>query len=356
MALSKLSQDDELHAKDHPFEPFQPNFGEHLGINLFRLVNKVVPWYKLPGFLGAFNLAILRLELRQFNLHDGYASPVAQGNATDTPLPDERYLGARHSDGKFNSLERPLMGCTAMRFGRNFPREFTGKPTEEELMTPNPRMISDRFMARKEGGFIPATTLNLLAAAWIQFQIHDWFNHQQVSPPPLFAPAELTPPKSDAKLEVPIPPEGHPWPHGKMDLHRTKPDDVLDQSDMKCPGYRNENTAWWDGSQIYGSSEAITQSLRSKHPDGKLTLDESGNEAFLPRDAHGNVLTGFNNNWWTGMEMLHTLFAREHNAICDKLREEYPDMSGYEPPFLPPSLPLLSSPSPFPLFPWRKPS
>lgn len=46
-------------------------------------------------------------------------------------------------------------------------------------MTPNPRMISERFRARKEGKFIPATTLNLLAAAWIQFQTHDCFFHEQ---------------------------------------------------------------------------------------------------------------------------------------------------------------------------------
>ena len=30
-------------------------------------------------------------------------------------------------------------------------------------------------MTRDE--FIPATTLNVLAAAWIQFEVHDWFSH-----------------------------------------------------------------------------------------------------------------------------------------------------------------------------------
>jgi hypothetical protein len=160
---------------------FTPTLPERLGIGAFKLLNRVVPWYKLPGFVGAFNLAFLRIELRQFNLYDGYASPEAQGNARDHPLTDERYRGARHSDGKFNSLEQPLMGCRGMRFGRNFPRHLTPRPTEEELWTPNPRMISDRFMARRDGRFIPATTLNMLAAAWIQFQIHDWFNHIEVS-------------------------------------------------------------------------------------------------------------------------------------------------------------------------------
>ena len=113
-----------------------------------------------------------------------------------------------------------------------------------------------------------------------------------------------------------------------MELPKTKPDDILDPSDIKCPGYKNQNTAWWDGSQIYGSSEAITRSLRTLNEDGKLLLTKGGREAFLPRDENGLPRTGFNNNWWIGMEMLHTLFALEHNSICDALRRAYPDWTG----------------------------
>lgn len=113
-----------------------------------------------------------------------------------------------------------------------------------------------------------------------------------------------------------------------MILPRTKPDETLHPSDLKCPGYKNTNTAWWDSSQIYGSSEAVTQELRTKHPDGKLILTERGGEAFVPRDSQGNPLTGFNTNWWIGMEMLTALFALEHNSICDKLRKSYPDWTG----------------------------
>jgi hypothetical protein len=160
---------------------FQPSLVERAGIALFRAVNNHIPWHKLPAFLGALNLGVLRIELRAYNLHDGYASASPhQGNPQDVPMEDKRFMKARNSDGKFNSLELPLMGCTGIRFGRNFPRENCQKPTEEELWTPNPRLVSDKFMARKEGEFIPATTLNLLAAAWIQFQTHDWFNHENV--------------------------------------------------------------------------------------------------------------------------------------------------------------------------------
>jgi hypothetical protein len=159
---------------------FRPTFFERILISIFHFINLFVSWDKLPGFLGALNLDSMRTELRANNLYDGYASGAAQGNTLSHPLEDRRFLTARNSDGKFNSIELPLMGCSGMRFGRNFPKQYTQKPTEKELWSPNPRLVSERFMTRKTGGFIPATSLNLLAAAWIQFQVHDWFQHESV--------------------------------------------------------------------------------------------------------------------------------------------------------------------------------
>jgi len=159
---------------------FQPSFAERTSISLFKFINKYVPWHKLPPIVGALNLSFLRTELRAKNLHDIYVTGAAQGNTTEEPLTDQRFLNARNSDGKFNSLELPLMGCAGMRFGRNFSRQDTPKPSDGELWTPNPRLVSDRFMARRPDGFIPATSLNLLAASWIQFQVHDWLFHEAV--------------------------------------------------------------------------------------------------------------------------------------------------------------------------------
>ena len=84
----------------------------------------------------------------------------------------------------------------------------------------------------------------------------------------------------------------------------------------------NEVTHWWDGSQIYGSDEATQRSLRSGVM-GKLSLTGDG---LLPIDpATGMERTGFVRNWWIGLAMMHTLFAREHNAICDHLHEAHAD-------------------------------
>jgi hypothetical protein len=137
----------------------------------------------------------------------------------------------------------------------------------------------------------------------------------------------LMPWQSSDKYDVELPP-GDTWPGGKMELYKSQPDKELSETDQKSPGYKNACTAWWDSSQIYGSDEETTRKLRNIHSDGKLTMAKDGREQFLPRDANGLPKTGFNNNWWIGMELLHTLFALEHNAICEMLKRSYPDWTG----------------------------
>jgi hypothetical protein len=45
----------------------------------------------------------------------------------------------------------------------------------------------------------------------------------------------------------------------------------------------------------------------------------------LPHEHEEGVdRTGFSENWWFGLSCLHTLFTKEHNAICDVLRRENP--------------------------------
>lgn len=110
---------------------FKPKLLERLLISVFHVVNKFVSWDKLPTLLGAMNLDALRVELRQYNLHDGYASGTAQGNTTTDPMTDKRFESARNSEGMFNSTAMPRMGCSGMRFGRNFPRQLTPKPSDD---------------------------------------------------------------------------------------------------------------------------------------------------------------------------------------------------------------------------------
>jgi Animal haem peroxidase len=122
-----------------------------------------------------------------------------------------------------------------------------------------------------------------------------------------------------------------------MKIPRTQRAEPLDDLDRKCPAYRNQFTAWWDASQIYGDSESQTKQLRSSCEDGKLKMDEKGCVSFLPRDDTGLPVTGVNINWWMGIELVQTLFALEHNAICDMLHAKYPNFSKWDPQTLNPS-------------------
>jgi hypothetical protein len=82
------------------------------------------------------------------------------------------------------------------------------------------------------------------------------------------------------------------------------------------------NSHWWDGSQIYGSDPATLANLRTG-VDGKLKMGESGRLMLDP--VTGLELTGFTDNGWVGLSMLHALFTREHNEICDHLKSKYPE-------------------------------
>ena len=86
------------------------------------------------------------------------------------------------------------------------------------------------------------------------------------------------------------------------------------------PTYINTETHWWDGSQIYGSDQETQDRLRS-FTDGKMRIGPDGN---LPLNKDGVEDTGFRRNWWVGLAVLHTLFVREHNSICDRLKMSHP--------------------------------
>jgi hypothetical protein len=144
-------------------------------------------------------------------------------------------------------------------------------------------------------------------------QVHDWFQHEN---------------STTEKHTIPLP-VGDTWqsPDGRMRIEETQTDAPLDSIDETAPAYKNINTHWWDGSQIYGSSEARTAELRLGAQNGKLFVDAQKFATFLPRDADGIPQTGFSTNWWIGLEILHTLFVLEHNAICDALLSAYPTWS-----------------------------
>ena len=126
-------------------------------------------------------------------------------------------------------------------------------------------------------------------------------------------------------IEVPLPEDDAArtryW-QTKMSVGRSQRDPTRsDGVEVAAASAINEVTHWWDGSQIYGSDQATQDMLRS-HAGGKMRINVDGT---LPLDAKGVEETGFKRNWWVGLAMLHTLFVREHNAICVELEAAYPE-------------------------------
>ena len=274
----------------------------------FRIFNRVVPWWRLPGIPGSLNLLAFRNALRDRNLHD-----TADRSLTPPPWKPE-YRTHRTADGTYNDLSDPMMGAKDTRFGRNASPDVVHFDDETGILTPSPREVSQRLLARDQ--FQPATTLNLLAAAWIQFQNHDWFNHRR---------------KEGSFINVPLM-SGDGWNGGEgpMKVTRTEADPKV--ATGQPPRFINDETHWWDASQLYGSTKEIQDTVRS-HEDGKLKVLDNGllplvTDPDRPHLVNKVAMTGFNDNWWVGLSLLHSLFTWEHNTICDALAREYPAWKG----------------------------
>jgi hypothetical protein len=366
-------------------KPFDSNsLGARLYVGLFKVINMFVPWHRLPTYMAVVNLGAYRETLRAKNLCNTSDVPITnEHHVAKVPKYDPRYLMERQVDGYYDDLSKPSMGGASTntesvapegssaqathdsmyftisqpgaRFGRNVPLS-EAHPDLANLLNPNPRLISDQLLARDS--FKPATILNLLAAAWIQFQTHDWFNHGE----PLWEGEREDKNRRNEKDPftkeqyqphlVPIP-DGDRWLECPMRIRPTRPDPTRDYEREKRansgrlkypPTYANAESHWWDGSQIYGSDDETLRRLRSDYKtdsNGNLVLDDQGHliptgeqlpdgKLFLTREglsldpSTGTALSGFTGNWWLGLALMHTLFTREHNAICDAIRREYP--------------------------------
>lgn len=266
-------------------------------------------WYRRPLFLSILTLAHMRERLNHHNLKNTYPQGSMTGFAPRGLLPPEGVTHFRTADGTWNNLENPKEGAAGTRFTRNVPWSAIRPASPAELLSPNPREISRIFLTR-EGPMKEVPFLNLLSASWIQFMTHDWINHGEVVAREMY--------------EIPLAPDDparRRYGQTKLFVGRTQPDCTRMPDQAEPPlTFINEVTHWWDGSQIYGNDYATVERLRS-HRDGKLRLNDDGT---LPVDSKGLEQTGFNRNWWVGLAMLHTLFAREHNAICDHLKAAYP--------------------------------
>jgi hypothetical protein len=255
-------------------------------------LDRVVGWDRLPRPVGFVALLGLRHRLRERNLYDTGRAPG------QTPGWREQRSDARTLDGSGTDPVDPWMGAAGTRFGRNAPPVLED---EVALGTPPALEVSRRLLTRDE--LLPAKTLNLLAAAWIQFEVHDWFAHRIDTDDPAFVARRRAMP-----LDVP----SEPAPFKK---------DTTVAGDY--PAFLSDQTHWWDASQLYGASADFANAMRDGDR-GKVKVDDELLAAMEPFTSRRSAASPPVPNLWIGGALFHVLFAKEHNAICDRLHEEFP--------------------------------
>ncbi|XP_010243799.1 PREDICTED: alpha-dioxygenase 2 [Nelumbo nucifera] len=258
---------------------------------VIHVMDKLGLWHRLPVLLGLAYLGLRRHLHQRYNLlHVGGVS----GRRYDT----EEY-SYRTADGKCNHPSDDLIGSQGTFFGRNMPPSTS----HYKLLDPHPTVVATKLLARKkfkDNG----KQFNLIACSWIQFMIHDWIDHleetQQV---------EIRAPDSVAEK----------CPLKSFKFLRSK-EVKTGSADVKT-GFLNTRTPWWDGSVIYGNNEEGMRRVRA-FKDGKLKISEDG---LLQHDEKGIPISGDVRNCWAGFSLLQALFVKEHNTVCDMLKEHYPD-------------------------------
>ncbi len=272
-----------------------------------------------------------------------------------------------HNQGSFLTLNKEAnishlknMGARDTRFGRNSApiSRAEQQQIEKNILEPNPVIISQTFFSRKKelapetDGFQPVPWVNLLATAWLQGQNHDWFSHGK-NVDTSHMPAEQQ--EMYAYMFRPYQVDSFIIPRTQPDMsflnregagvhYRPNQAPKALESEQKSYGrkYKNTVTQWWDASHIYGSDQKTVTKVRtiptdviykSKdkvytsgaiYPDGKIAVDEVARKLYYRADAENDnevlPITGFHDNWWIGLEMIHTVFALEHNKVATMLK------------------------------------
>ncbi len=198
------------------------------------------------------------------------------------------------------------------RFGRNIPLDQVRPVTDERADGAQSRARSAGGCSRASRSCRP-TTVNTLAAAWLQFMIRDWFTHGEGD--------------TSRLMEIPLAP-GDPW--------RSREDPMRIPRDPPRPhparGCRGPDHVGQRGDPLVGRVVDLRhrRSRRSRRcaagVDGKLRLTDDG-QIPIPDDPERDFTTR-SPAGGPGWACSLTLFAREHNAVCDRLKSEYPHWDG----------------------------
>jgi hypothetical protein len=245
--------------------------------------------------------------------------------------------GFRSIDGTNNNVANPTWGSSGIDLLRVSPAAYADGISAPSLANdPSARVISDTLNNQADPNnpsqdlvTIDQNSLSDFGYAWGQFIDHDM---------------DLTPTNSGESLSIPADPND-PSQMGNQTFERSSFDPSTGTSTSNPRQQVNAVTSFLDLSQVYGSSAALADALRT-HSGGllktspgnmlpydnstyftpdQLTLIHMANDSqavstqdlFVTGDVRGNENVE--------LTALQTLFVRNHNRIASELQKEHPD-------------------------------
>ena len=262
-------------------------------------------WDHLPLPLAMLVLIGLRNRLRQKNLYDTGRGPLDKPDVNDHP----RHLTARTLDGTFNDLDDPLMGSLGSRFGRNVPLEYTVREPDGQAARAEP--AHDQPRAPDAEG------------------VHSGDDAQparrRVDP---VRGARLVQPRQERSGE----PVGRaasrtttPGPSTRCRSRRRGPT----RAPIR-PARRPSSPTTRTGGTARRSTAATPRSPTRCARASTASCGSTSTACRRRTSRRTSIPSGVAGNFWVGLALLHSLFMREHNAICDHLHEKHPELSDDE--------------------------
>ena len=135
--------------------------------------------------------------------------------------------------------------------------------------------------------------------------VHDWFVHKR---------------SETSFVEIPLA-DGDDWSDSSMKVPLIGPGTGAGRLDAAAGLCKSERTLVGRIADLWIRSRGRRQAENRRGRQAKGRSDE----ALARQSETGVHLSGFTENWWVGLAMLHTVFTREHNYICDLLAREHPD-------------------------------
>jgi peroxidase len=212
----------------------------------------------------------------------------------------------RTIDGTNNNQGYNTTGGTFTRIGDAHFADEISIPLE----TVNPRTVSNQVVGQGDAAVPNAEGLSGMMYAWGQFIDHD---------------LDLSQSDGINHIDITIPNGDPVFPDGSvLSMTRAVVDPATGAGTDKPATAINSITGWLDGFMVYGSTQAVADSLRL--PDGHMRTSEGGN---LPLNADGTMAAGdVRAQENPSLTALQTLLVREHNYQVDKLQAEHPHWDG----------------------------